>query len=78
MAHTENQSMDKRAVAYIESLAANSAKDSSEDVWYCIAACAFAACNEGKYVANIFQTAIAPHPSDIEKHKYILLRIKGL
>ncbi|KAK1771565.1 hypothetical protein QBC33DRAFT_554727 [Phialemonium atrogriseum] len=64
--------MDESASVFIESLAKRSHGMNLEDSWYCIAACSFAACNQGKYVADVFTTAIRPHQADVEFHKRVL------
>ncbi|KAB5554913.1 hypothetical protein GE09DRAFT_1287368 [Coniochaeta sp. 2T2.1] len=70
------EDMDQRATAFIESLASNSVGTDLEDKWYCIAACAFTACNEPKYVATIFTVATKDHQSDLNHQTLVLRRIK--
>jgi hypothetical protein len=38
--------------------------------------CAFAACNQGKYVADIYRAAISTNPDNIDHQRHILRRIK--
>lgn len=40
-------------------------------------ACAFAASNQGKYVAHVFLETISGREKDYDYHKFVLKRIKG-
>ncbi|KAB5539477.1 hypothetical protein GE09DRAFT_1290569 [Coniochaeta sp. 2T2.1] len=72
----DNGDMDQKATAFIESLASNSVGTDLEDKWYCIASCAFTACNQPKYVATIFAVATEDHHDDVEYQKLVLRRMK--
>ncbi|KAH8176645.1 hypothetical protein LIA77_05063 [Sarocladium implicatum] len=68
--------MDARARDYIKALHSSSKGTRLEDTWYCIAACAFAASNQGQFVADVFTEAISLHQDDYEYHRHVLKRIK--
>ncbi|KAH7162098.1 hypothetical protein B0J13DRAFT_632930 [Dactylonectria estremocensis] len=68
--------MDQTAKQYITSLHHQSTGTDLEDTWYCIAACSFAASNQGRYVADVFTQAISLRQEDHEYHKHVLKRIK--
>ena len=40
-------------------------------------ACAFAACNQGRLVADVYKVAIEAHAGDTEAQRSVLRRIKG-
>jgi hypothetical protein len=41
-------------------------------------ACAFAASNQGRFVADVFTQAVSEHQDEIGYHRLVLKRIKGL
>lgn len=73
----DEDSMDAKAVYFIGRLATEGKLKGMPDTWYCIAACAFAACNQAKYVAEVYEQAIFARPNDIPYQHNVLKRIKG-
>ncbi|CAK7219525.1 hypothetical protein SBRCBS47491_003882 [Sporothrix bragantina] len=77
MRHSTNEEMDAKAQAFIQKQADEAAANGNVDTWYCITACAFAASNQGGYVADVYRAAIQSRPGDIEYQRNVLKRIKG-
>lgn len=65
------------AKEFIQKLADEAKSHGATETWYCVAACSFAACNRGDYVADIYRAAINERPDDIDYQKNVLRRIKG-
>ncbi|OAA57616.1 hypothetical protein SPI_07275 [Niveomyces insectorum RCEF 264] len=75
--HAADEERDAKVRAYIQSLAAEADEKGTRDTWYCIAACSFAACNQGGYVADVYRTAIQARPADdVEFQRHVLKRMK--
>ncbi|KAF2114573.1 hypothetical protein BDV96DRAFT_101408 [Lophiotrema nucula] len=68
--------MNEEARALINALPAKAEASQAQDSWYCIAACSFAACSQGTFVADVYRKAIEGHVQDHEANKRVLRRIK--
>ncbi|PGH17416.1 hypothetical protein AJ80_04786 [Polytolypa hystricis UAMH7299] len=62
--------MDDKAREFIKKLHDQSTGTDLEDTWYCIAACSFAASNNGQYVADVFKDAIRNREGDFIYHRH--------
>ncbi|CAK7212834.1 hypothetical protein SCUCBS95973_001595 [Sporothrix curviconia] len=71
-----SEAMDAKARAFIQKQADDAAANGNVDTWYCIAACAFAASNQGSYVADVYRAAIQSRPGDTAHQHHVLKRIK--
>ncbi|KAL1895245.1 hypothetical protein Sste5346_005391 [Sporothrix stenoceras] len=77
MQHAADEGMAARARAFVQKQADEASQKGVVDTWYCITACAFAACNQGGFVADVYKAAISQKPeSDIEHQQFVLKRIK--
>ncbi|CAK7207429.1 hypothetical protein SEUCBS139899_010239 [Sporothrix eucalyptigena] len=76
MQHAANEQMGAKARAFIHKQADEAAANNTVETWYCITACAFAASNQGGYVADVYRTAIQAHHDDVEYQRNVLKRIK--
>ncbi|KAF2843297.1 hypothetical protein M501DRAFT_1012654 [Patellaria atrata CBS 101060] len=74
--HSTSSEIERNASNLIENLATEAVGTAAADSWYCIVACAFAACNQGTLVARVYQRAISSYMDDADDRKRILHRIK--
>ncbi|ERS95801.1 uncharacterized protein SPSK_04531 [Sporothrix schenckii 1099-18] len=77
MQHATDADMAARARAFVQQQADEAASKGTTETWYCITACAFAACNQGGFVGDVYKAAIASSdPDDIAHQQLVLRRIK--
>lgn len=77
MQHAADEDMAARARAFVQKQADEAAAKGTVDTWYCITACAFAACNQGGFVADVYRAAISSKPEDdVAYQQLVLKRIK--
>lgn len=77
MQHATDEDMAARARAFVQKQADEAASKNTVDTWYCITACAFAACNQGGFVSDVYKAAISQKAADdVAYQQLVLKRIK--